>query len=121
MLHPEAAVREMRRVLKPGGRALLSVPNGRHLDDVLTQLAQKAYYGKSDHVQSFSVGSFHALLERCGLVVLDTKANRGSLTLLLDERLPLAPVCSKVLFPIARLLYNGVRSFDVLATKERSG
>ena len=58
---PDAAVRDWRRVLRPGGRVVILTPNRDHPDDAL--------FADPDHRVLFGPSSLSAMLERSGLRV----------------------------------------------------
>ncbi len=73
---PEAAVRAAARLLNPGGRLLLTIPNGPV--DILANRLLYAKHGPlatrhGGHLFFFSRRSLKLLLERCGLEVLSIR------------------------------------------------
>jgi methionine biosynthesis protein MetW len=81
LVNPETVAREIRRVLKPGGRALISVPNTgfytTRLELLLTghfnprgsPVTQRAYPWRDPHVRFLTFRSVRAMLVEAGLVV----------------------------------------------------
>jgi SAM-dependent methyltransferase len=72
----EQAVREMARVLKPGGRAIIGVPN-RHdpfLRPLMSTVMQAVGLYAYGYEKSYSRKSLRAMLERAGLTVTDETA-----------------------------------------------
>ena len=118
MRRPDLALREMYRVLRDDGIAVIGLPNGRHLDDLFLRCLQKLYYGRSDHIQAFSYRSFCDLLAATGFEVIAHSDNYESLHLLMDRRLPFHKVFEG-LYAVAKRLYWQVHSFDLVAKKAR--
>lgn len=66
--HPEAGLAEIRRVLKPGGRAILSVPNREKILWVECMHCGEKTSANNGHLHSFDPKSFGALVETAGFV-----------------------------------------------------
>ncbi len=79
LVDPESVAREIRRVLKPGGRALLSVPNSAfwatrlellftgHFNPRGSPVTQRAAPWRDPHLRFFNRRSFSAMLAKGGL------------------------------------------------------
>lgn len=73
---PRQAVREMRRVVRPGGRLLLVVPNSRYFAIPVVRVRQFLFPGLSQPVERHSsLGSWRRLFEACDLAVTDVHAD----------------------------------------------
>ena len=82
LVDPEYVVREISRVLKPGGRALLSVPNAAywttrvellftgHYNPRGSPVTQRAAPWRDPHIRFFNFGTFAAMLNEGGLKVV---------------------------------------------------
>ena len=82
LVDPETVAREIRRVLKPGGRALISVPNTGfyttrlellftgHFNPRGSPVTQRAYPWRDPHVRFLTLRTMRAMLEQSELVVL---------------------------------------------------
>ncbi len=82
--NPEATLREVARIARPGARIIIACPNRRGLlfqaVYFLGRLRRPHLYDPSDreiHLSHFSVGSLRFLLRRCGLQVLRVDVDRG--------------------------------------------
>lgn len=117
--HPELAVKEAYRVLKGGGVYIISVPNGHHLNDVITKIIQKIIYRRYEHLQSFNHKSIKCMLENQGFVVNKSMFRKHSLDFLLDDRIPqpFRVIATGIIYPICKKLYWKDMFFDILATK----
>ena len=74
VVDPAAIVREVARVLRPGGRFLIRTPC---CDSLPAVLAGREWFSDPDHVFFFSQTSLRQLLERNGLRVLQTMSTVG--------------------------------------------
>ncbi len=82
-----AALREVRRVLRPGGRAIMQHPLRRDLDatvedpSVTQPLERLRVFGQEDHVRVYSENDFAARVEEAGFKsrVLRTRAPGGDI------------------------------------------
>lgn len=74
LIDPPATIREIQRILKPGGIALISIPVDSPLQGLLIRIIKKIRRNKNsrfdEHIQLFTAQSINALLEECGLSVL---------------------------------------------------
>src|SRR5438105_6991627 len=100
LANPEATLKKLIALVKPGGRIYASVPNLAHWRIVLDLLRGRFDYqerGPMDrtHLRWFTPRSFRALFESCGVVV-DHLAPVGS-------RSPLRPLLSRL--PLEHLLW----------------
>jgi methionine biosynthesis protein MetW len=81
LLEPQLAVSEIRRVLRPGGRLILTVPNVAHwrnrVDSLLGRWNPRGDHlsaaepWRDAHVRFFTIGSLTSLIEVCGLEVVE--------------------------------------------------
>jgi len=78
LFDPKHAVREMRRILRPGGRLLVSVPNAGYFRERLVALTRGEVLAgvtdfsnpwKAPHIRFFTRGSLVGLLQATGLTV----------------------------------------------------
>ncbi len=75
VLDDQAAMRELRRVLRPGRRALLQVPIAKALGDTLedptavTEADRIRMFGQRDHVRLYAAGDYIRRLEKVGFRV----------------------------------------------------
>ena len=71
----QAAMRELRRVLRPGRRAMLQVPIGRALEDTVedpaavTEADRIRMFGQRDHVRLYAAGDYMRRLAKAGFRV----------------------------------------------------
>jgi SAM-dependent methyltransferase len=65
---PQAAIREAARILKPGGRLLISVPSAQDAPDVACPRCLLVF-NSAGHQQHFEPGALSSLVKSCGLKV----------------------------------------------------
>jgi ubiquinone/menaquinone biosynthesis C-methylase UbiE len=114
---PQKAISEAWRVLKKGGRYMIGIPNGRHLNDMVMRKIQLLYYGKTDHLQTFSLKKITELLNNQGFSVGRIAKYYGSLDLILDKRIKLPKFMKNSLYGLCKKFIGGEISFDILSKK----
>lgn len=114
--YPEKAVSEAYRVLKRGGAYVIGIPNGNHLDDILSRVVQKVLYGKYDHLQRFTLKSISKILERNSFKIVEVSARKDALPMLLDHRIKFRWL-PHLIYNLFKKLYWRDINFDILAVK----
>jgi SAM-dependent methyltransferase len=69
-----AAMREIYRILKPGGWAILNVPLSSRQEtfenkNIILPQDRFIFYGQEDHVRLYGIGDYHSRLEKAGFIV----------------------------------------------------
>lgn len=118
--HPEKCVKEVSRLLKKNGTFVIGIPNGYQLNDIIMRILQKLFYGKTDHLQAFSLKGITKLLNRYNFKILKTKSDLGSLDFLLDGRLngKIYKIPEKYLYPWIKRIYWTEIHFNIVAIKQ---
>ncbi|MEH6590846.1 MAG: methyltransferase domain-containing protein [Halioglobus sp.] len=70
---PEDLCREMLRIVKPGGKLVISVPDDRS-EQLIKEVAAPAYFQEPNHIRIFSRESFTRLILESGLEIERTEA-----------------------------------------------
>jgi ubiquinone/menaquinone biosynthesis C-methylase UbiE len=74
---PEKVLEEIRRVLKKDGTLYMDVPNARSMGDRIFRWGGITIYGKTSHIQTFTLKKFRKLLQNSGFEIAERKTARG--------------------------------------------
>jgi len=75
--NPLKVMEEIKRVLKKGGVLYLDVPNAKSMGDRIFRWGGILFYGKTSHIQKFTLKKFVKLVESVNLTVAHVKTKRG--------------------------------------------
>ncbi len=74
---PGKVLEEIRRVLKKDGTLYMDVPNARSMGDRIFRWGGITIYGKTSHIQTFTLKKFRKLLQNAGFEIEELKTARG--------------------------------------------
>jgi len=117
--HPELCVKETKRLLKKQGKLVIGIPNGYNWNDIIMRGIQKLIYGKTDHLQAFSLDKINRLLKQYDFKIEKIVSDWGSLDFLLDVRINsrLLNLPKNYMYPIISKIYWTKIHFNIVASK----
>ena len=68
---------EIRRVLGKNGTLYMDVPNSRSIGDRIFRWGSIVFYGKTSHIQKFTLSKFKKLVQATGFEIEKMKTMRG--------------------------------------------
>lgn len=74
---PRQVLREAYRILKPNGILYMDVPNAQSMGDRIFRWGGIVFYGRTSHIQQFTLASFQSLAAETGFQITETRVSRG--------------------------------------------